>query len=107
MTLAVASSPIIGAAPLAQGPRGPLFEGVFLGGFECSCQKLADGRRLDLIAATQHDELADRDYARLRQVGMTACRDGASWVTAERGARYDFSRIARMLHAANRHGIDV
>jgi hypothetical protein len=49
-------------------PRA-LFEGFFLGGFECSCQKLADGRRLDLLATTRHDELVDRDYARLRSVG--------------------------------------
>jgi hypothetical protein len=86
----------------------PLFEGFFLGGFECSCQRLRDGTRLDLLESTRHDELADADYARLRTIGATACRDGASWVTAERRpGSYDFSRVARMLHAANGNGVQV
>jgi hypothetical protein len=45
----------------AAGAFAPLFDGFFLGGFECSCQKLHDGRRLDLLASTRHDELADED----------------------------------------------
>jgi len=93
--------------PSYSSRRAPLFESVFLGGFECSCQKLADGRRLDMIAATRHDELAERDYARLRAAGMTAARDGASWVTVERGSSHDFSRVARLRRAAERHGVDV
>ena len=32
-----------------------LFGSLFLGGFECSTHVTADGRRMDLIAATQHD----------------------------------------------------
>src|SRR5581483_2122150 len=48
------------AAEMARA--SPLFEGVFLGGFECSCQRLEDGRRLDLLARTRHDELAREDY---------------------------------------------
>ena len=73
----------------------PLFEGPFLGGFECSVHKLEDGRRLDLQAATRHDELAAADYQRLRDVGITACRDGVSWVAADAGGnRFDFSRAS-------------
>lgn len=87
-------------------PRA-LFEGFFLGGFECSCQKLADGRRLDLLAATRHDELVDRDYARLRSVGMTACRDGIPWALAERDGRIDLARFEPMLRAAERWDVDV
>jgi hypothetical protein len=85
----------------------PLFEGVFLGGFECSCQKLADGRRLDMLASTRHDELVSEDYMRARNVGMTACRDGVPWALVERAGRFDFSRFTPMLHAARRHCIDV
>ncbi len=85
-----------------------LFEGVFLGGFECSCHRLEDGRRLDLSAATRHDELAEADYARLRRVGMTAARDGVSWVKSERRAgTYDFGDAAPILRAAERHGVRV
>jgi hypothetical protein len=93
--------------PRDTSSRRPLFEGVFLGGFECSCQKLRDGQRLDLVAATRHDELAREDYARLRAVGMTACRDGAPWVTVEGRGRDDFSRVAAMIRAADSQGIDV
>jgi hypothetical protein len=86
----------------------PLFEGFFLGGFECSSQRLQDGRRLDLLASTRHDELAAADYARLTAIGSTACRDGAPWATVERSAgTYDFSRVARLLHAADRTGMQL
>jgi hypothetical protein len=90
------------------GRAEPLFDGFFLGGFECSCHKLADGRRLDMLATTRHDELAAEDYARLATIGATACRDGVPWVTVERGAgRYDFRRVGRMLAAADGAGVQV
>jgi hypothetical protein len=89
-------------------PGPPLFTGFFLGGFECSCQKLRDGRRLDLLRSTRHDELADADYARLAVAGMTACRDGAPWVSVERNEdTYDFSRVSRILRAADDHHTQV
>jgi hypothetical protein len=85
-----------------------LFDGVFLGGFECSCQRLADGRRLDLLASTRHAELAVADYARLRTLEMTACRDGVSWVASERSSgTYDFSQFLSMNRAAEDAGVDV
>ncbi|HEU4754155.1 MAG TPA: hypothetical protein VFU47_13680 [Armatimonadota bacterium] len=34
---------------------GSLFPGFFMGGFECSTAILPDGRRLDVLAAPQHD----------------------------------------------------
>jgi hypothetical protein len=86
----------------------PLFDDVFLGGFECSCQRLADGRRLDMLASTRHDELAAADYARLRKVSMTACRDGVSWVASEPSPGvFDFSRFVRMAQAAAKAEVDV
>jgi hypothetical protein len=86
----------------------PLFEAPILGGFECSCHRLADGRRLDLSAATRHLELAEADYARLRAAGITACRDGVSWVHADRGGgAHDLARAARLVRAAERSRVDV
>lgn len=86
----------------------PLFDGVFLGGFECSSHRLENGRRLDLLVSTRHEELADADYARLRKVGISACRDGVPWVRAERSAGcHDFSFATPMLRAARRHGVQV
>ena len=85
-----------------------LFPDFFLGGFECSCHALEDGRRLDLTSATQHDVLAELDYARARAVGLGACRDGISWVRAEPSAgRHDFSAALPLLQGARRYGVQV
>jgi hypothetical protein len=92
----------------APAAGGALFEGFFLGGFECSCQRLEDGRRLDLTASTRHDQLADQDFARARQLGLTACRDGASWVATEPApGRHDFRPVLPLLRAAERHRVQV
>ncbi|MBX3206095.1 MAG: hypothetical protein KF764_13565 [Labilithrix sp.] len=80
---------------------------MFLGGFECACPRIAGGRRLDLLATTRHDAFVAEDYARLRNLGMTACRDGAPWALVERAGRFDFARFAPMVQAARRHGVDV
>ena len=86
----------------------PLFEGFFLGGFECSNQVLEDGRRLDLTVATRHDELADRDFARARAGGMTACRDGVAWVRTEPTPHvHDFRSALPILRAADRHRVQL
>ncbi|HEY8926488.1 MAG TPA: beta-glucosidase, partial [Polyangia bacterium] len=97
-----------GAADGDERARGGLFEGFFLGGFECSCQRLEDGRRLDLTASTRHDELAEQDFARVHAAGFTACRDGASWVRTEPApGRHDFRPLLPLLRAAERHGVQV
>jgi hypothetical protein len=98
----------IQASVQARSPDSRLFESMFLAGFECSTQQLEDGRRLDLIASTRHDEFAERDYARLRQQGIRAARDGANWAHCEvRRGVYDFSRVATLLQAANNARIQV
>jgi hypothetical protein len=96
-----------GGDPHAQA-RPPLFGGFFLGGFECSNHVLEDGRRLDLTAATRHDELAEGDFARARAVGMTACRDGVSWVRTEPTPHcHDFRSALPILRAADRHRVQL
>jgi hypothetical protein len=85
----------------SRNTRAPLFESFFLGGFECSDHRLADGRRLDMLQATRHRELAARDYARLRALGISACREGVSWVRTEpREGAYDFSSLESRVAAA-------
>lgn len=89
-------------------PSTPLFEDFFLAGFECSEHQLQDGRRLDLLSSTQHDVLAARDYARLREVGIQTCREGVSWVRSERApGQYDFTGLASRLRAAREHDMRV
>ena len=80
----------------------------WIAGFECSCHRRRDGRRLDLIAATGHDRFAAVDYARLAGVGIGAARDGARWHLIERSpGRYDFSSLLPMVRAARDAGVQV
>jgi hypothetical protein len=84
-----------------------LFDTFFLAGFECACQRRRDGRRLDLLAATGHDLLAGRDYARLRPAGIGGARDGIRWYQVDRGGRYDFGELVPRLAAARQNGVRV
>ena len=86
-----------------------IFQSFWIGGFECSTHRLprrkAMGRfagvRLDLVAATRHDEFAFQDYARLQEIGIGTARDGVRWHLIEKAAsRYDFSSLIPMLRAA-------
>jgi beta-glucosidase/6-phospho-beta-glucosidase/beta-galactosidase len=78
-----------------------LFESFFLGGFECSTHRLATGKRLDEIAATQHDRFAREDYLRLQEIGIRTAREGLRWHLIEsRQTQHDFSSVMPMIHAA-------
>jgi hypothetical protein len=86
---------------------GP-FRSAFMAGFECSTHRRADGRRLDLIAATRHDAHVDRDYALAAAHGLRSVRDGVRWHLIEtRPGGYDWSSLLPMLEAARRHGVQV
>ena len=85
-----------------------LFKSFWQAGFECSTHKLKSGKRLDLVAATGHDVFANRDFARLNEIGLRTAREGLRWHLIEtRRGRYDFSSVAPMLEAAQRHGIQI
>jgi len=60
-----------------------------------------------MIQATRHAEFAEQDYARLRAMGMTACRDGVNWITCERRCEYDFSGVLPRLQAARRQQVQI
>jgi hypothetical protein len=57
----------------------PLFDSVFMAGFECSSHRRKDGLRLDLIHATSHDSHALGDYRRCADLGLLTVRDGLRW----------------------------
>lgn len=79
-----------------------------MGGFECSTHRNNDGRRLDLIASTRHDEFALRDYDRMMRHGMTTARDGVRWHLIEREPfRYDFASLDGQIEAAKSSGIEI
>jgi beta-glucosidase/6-phospho-beta-glucosidase/beta-galactosidase len=87
--------------------RPHVFDSFWMGGFEAATHVNGAGRRLDMIAATQHDTQVDDDYARLRSVGITTVRDAARWHLIERDGKFDFSSLAPMVVAAERHGMQV
>jgi beta-glucosidase/6-phospho-beta-glucosidase/beta-galactosidase len=90
------------------GEWQPLFDTFFLAGFECSTHRLLTGRRLDLIGSTKHDKFARQDYARLRQVGIEAARDGLRWHLIEKSkGLYDFSSVLPMLRAAREKNLQI
>jgi beta-glucosidase/6-phospho-beta-glucosidase/beta-galactosidase len=86
----------------------PLFKSFFMGGFECSTHRIGSGRRLDLIAATQHDMFAEADYARCRAAGIYTVREGLRWHLIETAPGvYDFRSAEPLLRAAQQGGMQV
>lgn len=76
------------------------FQSFFLGGFECSTHRLRNGRRLDLVHATRHDEFATEDYRRLQRCGIRTVREGLRWHLIESEPnRFDFSSVDPILRA--------
>lgn len=96
----------------ASGPTG-LFQSFLQGGFECSTHRLRPregeeaGRRLDMIAAIDHDLHAAQDYRQLAEFGIRTVRDGFRWHLIDRAGRYDWSSIRPMLKAASTTGTQV
>jgi hypothetical protein len=85
-----------------------VFASFLQAGFECSTQLLRSGRRLDLIASTQHERLVREDYQRLIQLGVLTVREGLRWhlVDNDKGD-LDFSSVIPLIEAANDEGVEV
>lgn len=85
-----------------------IFKSYLMGGFECSTHRRFDGRRLDMIEATRHAEFAEKDYLRLKKLGISTARDGLRWHLIEKAPfRYDFSSAAGQIEAAEKTGVQV
>lgn len=79
-----------------------------MGGFECSTHRNFRGQRLDVIAATRHEQFAAADYQRLINFGMRTTRDGIRWHLIEtEPPQYDFSSAAEQVRAARTTGMQV
>gem|GEM_PF-32963 len=84
------------------------FQSFFMGGFECSSHCRPNGQRLDLIAATYHDQHALEDYRALQAHGIATVRDGFRWhLIEQRPGHYDFSSALPLVRAARTAGIQV
>lgn len=86
----------------------PVFQSFFMGGFECSSHIRRDRHRLDLIAATHHDQHALSDYQALQRHRINTIRDGLRWHLIERiPGQYDFSSLLPLVRAAQVTGMQV
>jgi len=86
----------------------PLFKSFFIGGLECSSHRLGSGRRLDMLAATRHDEFIAKDYRRLQQQGIHTVRSGLRWHLIEpTPGHYDFSSVLPALRTAQQSGMQI
>jgi glycosyltransferase involved in cell wall biosynthesis len=95
-------------AERSEAPPPGIFKSYFQGGFECSTHRLRNGRRLDVIASSQHDRFAEDDYRQLAGYGILTVRDGFRWHLIENSpGAYDWSSIDPMLDAAQRSGTQV
>jgi hypothetical protein len=85
-----------------------MFKSFFFAGFECATGYNARGEWIDQVAATHHDKHADKDYGRLREVGIFAAREAIRWPLVDRGGgRYDFSSAEPFFEASRQHAIEV
>ncbi len=85
-----------------------LFQSFLQAGFECSTHWNRNGKRLDLLASTQHDCFAAEDFDRVRAFGLSTVRTSLRWHLIERTrGSYDFSSIEEVLNVADAKGIEV
>lgn len=89
-------------------PAEPIFRSFFQAGFECSTHKLCNGKRLDLLESTRHDHLAQRDYQRINDFGISTIRIAARWHLIEPSpGSYQFDSLAVILDAAAETNTEV
>ena len=101
------SSPAI-AREHAPPATDSLFNSFWMGGFECATHRRHDGKRLDCIASTRHDELARQDYERLQNLGIQTARDGVRWYLCEpRIGFYDWSSVLNQIRASRETGTQI
>src|SRR5687768_14621643 len=84
-----------------------MFRSFYFAGFEGTTTSNLQQQWIDQIAATQHDEHADADYRRLRDVGLHAAREAIRWPLVDQRGRLDFSSVRPFVEASRRHHIDV
>jgi len=84
-----------------------LFASFWQAGFESASHRNSRGIRVDMIAATQHVEQAEEDYARLPSLDIRVAHEGIRWHLVDQGDRFDFASIVPVMDAASRHGVQV
>lgn len=79
-----------------------------MGGFECSSQRMPSGQRINMLAATKHQQLVLQDYLAVQSSGIQTVRDGICWhLIEQQPGRYGFSSALPMVRAARETGMQV
>lgn len=65
----------------------------------------AEGRRLDMVAISQHDAQAQHDYALCQAAGLRAVREAARWPIVDRRGVLDLSSIRRLARLGCEMGL--
>ncbi|MDB5478491.1 MAG: beta-glucosidase [Alphaproteobacteria bacterium] len=89
------------------GQRRKIFKSFIMGGFESACHINNAGRRVDMIAASQHDTQLLHDYDLLREQGIYTIREGIRWPLMEKDGALDFSLLEPTVIAARDKGMQV
>jgi beta-glucosidase/6-phospho-beta-glucosidase/beta-galactosidase len=85
-----------------------MFQSFFMGGIECSTQRLKSGKRLDLLHSTHHDQFVVQDYRRLARQGLTTVRSGFRWhLIEQKGGYLRFDTALPLIQAARQEQIQV
>jgi beta-glucosidase/6-phospho-beta-glucosidase/beta-galactosidase len=84
----------------------PKFRSFMWAGFECTYARVANGKRLDILHETRHDEYCRIDYNLIKDLGIYTAREGLSWSEIDKGSHYDFSRFEKMMEIGNEEGIE-
>jgi hypothetical protein len=85
-----------------------MFSSFIQAGFECATHRNLHGTRLDIVAATRHDNFIRKDYTRTRELGIATVREGARWHIIEREpGHYDFSTLDVLFDAAQAEGVQI
>jgi hypothetical protein len=87
--------------------RNP-FQSFWAAGYECADHINAHGDRVDLLAATGHNQMLEEDYAALRPFNIRTVREGIRWNSVEKRAyQYDWRGPEAILKAAQVAGVQV
>jgi hypothetical protein len=85
-----------------------IFSSFLQAGFECSTHKRRNGRRLDLLKSTRHEEFARQDFARLKPFGIQTVRTAARWHLIEQTpGQFDFASLKSILDPAEEMETEV
>ncbi len=87
-------------------PNAPQFSSFIWTGFECTYALNEIHERIDMLAATRHDEYCRIDFNLVKQLGITTVREGLSWHQIDIGnGTYDFSRFEKIMQIGKEEGI--